>query len=124
MGQTAPEELSIPGTSVRPARKAKPGFLETSNDRIGAALLFEQFEDCSNSALYFLIGIKRDLIAVENQANRQREPQLTFSCLIDLSSMEARADDVQLRLSKGAFQAKHKPIVEVGRIVAAIFVDH
>ena len=38
--------------------------------------------------------------------------------------MEARANDVQLRLSEGALHAEHEAIVEIGRIVHTVFVDH
>src|SRR3954467_2328007 len=106
MGQPTPDEFSIPGTSVGPTRKAKPVFLEASNDGVGTVLLLEQFENCSNGTLDFLIGIKRDLIAVENQADRQRKTQFAFLRLIELSAVEAPAEDVQFRLRKGALHAK------------------
>jgi hypothetical protein len=38
--------------------------------------------------------------------------------------VEARADDVQLGLSKGALHAEYEGVVEFGRSVYAIFVDH
>jgi hypothetical protein len=38
--------------------------------------------------------------------------------------VEARADDVQLGLREGALHAEHETVVELGRIAAAILVDH
>ena len=38
--------------------------------------------------------------------------------------MEARADDVEFRLGERSFHAEDKTVVEIGRIVAAVLVDH
>ena len=124
MSQTAPEQFAIPSPAVGPARKAKTKLLEAPDHRIGAALSLEQFEHRPNGALHFLIGVERDLIVVENKADRQSEAQLTFVRLVELAAVEARADDVQLCLGERALHAEHKAVVELGRIVTAVLVDH
>src|SRR5437899_2618245 len=96
MGQSTPEQFAIPGTAVRPPRKAKAKLLEAPDHGVGTAFSLEQFEDRSNGALHFLVRVERNLIVVENKANRQSEVQLTFVRLVELTSVEARADDVQL----------------------------
>jgi hypothetical protein len=50
---------------------------------------------------------------VENKANRESEVQLTFVRFVDLASVEARADDVQLCLSERALHAEPKAVVEL-----------
>src|SRR5438128_947667 len=67
-----------------------------------------------------LVRFERSFIVVENKTNRQSEVQLTFVRLVDLASVEARADDVQLCLSERALHAEHKAVVELGWIVTAV----
>ena len=38
--------------------------------------------------------------------------------------MEARADDVQFRLGERALHAEDQTVVELGRVVTAVLVDH
>src|SRR6202030_568796 len=45
MGQSTPEQFAIPGTAIRPTRKAKAEFLESPHHGVGAALSLEYFED-------------------------------------------------------------------------------
>src|SRR5256884_2947291 len=124
MGQSTPEQFAIPGTAVRPPRKAKAKLLEAPDHGVGTAFSLEQFEDRSNGALHFLVRVERSFIVVESKTNRQSEVQLTFVRLVDLASVEARADDVQLCLSERALHAEHKAVVELGWIVTAVLVDH
>src|ERR1700682_2486370 len=111
MGQSAPEQFAVPGATVRPTRKAKAEFLEALDHGVGSALSLEQIKDRSNGALHFLIGIKRNLVVVENKADRQREVQLTFACLVEFTAVEARADDVQLCLGERTLHAETQGIV-------------
>ena len=69
------------------------------------------------------VWIEYDLVIVEDEPDRQRESQFAFGRLVELAAVEARADDVQLRLGEGALHAKHETVVELGRIVATVFVD-
>src|SRR6516165_1646852 len=124
MGQRTPDELAIPGAAILAARKAKTALLEALNHAIGAALLLKQLEDCSNGALYFLVRIKNDVLAVEYQTNWQREAQLTLLRFVEFAAVEARANNVQFGLSERAFHAKDQAVVEVGRVVATIAVEH
>ena len=78
MGQSTPEQFAIPGTAVRPPRKAKAKLLEAPDHGVGTAFSLEQFEDRSNGALHFLVRVERNLIIVENKANRKRPLDPTF----------------------------------------------
>ena len=71
------------------------------DDAKGRALAGEQIEHHAHGAPDFLVGIEHNLIAVPNQPNRQGEAQLTLGSLVEFTSVEARADDVQLRLGEG-----------------------
>src|SRR6266446_1326410 len=124
MGQSTPEQFAIPGAAVRPTRKAKTQPLEALDYGVRTALSFEQFEDRSNGALYFLVRIERNLVVVKNQTNRQREVQFTLVRLVELAAVEARADDVKLCLGERALHAEHKAVVELGRVVTAVLVDY
>src|ERR1700730_6965763 len=124
MGQPTPDELAIPDTAIRPTRKEKVELVEALNHSIGAVFLLEQFEDRPDGALHFLVGIENNLVAVKYQTNWQWATQLTFLRSVEFSAVEARAHDVQFCLRKRALHAEDKAVVEVGRIVAAISVEH
>src|SRR5215470_1707472 len=124
MGQPTPDEFAIPHTAVRATRKEKAELAEALNHSVGAVLLLEQREDRLDGALHFLVGIENDLVAVKYQTNRQWKTQLTFLRSVEFGAMEARANDVQFCLRECAFHAEDKAVVEVGRIVAAIAVEH
>src|ERR1700736_3704850 len=124
MGQPTPNEFAVPHTTVRATRKEKAELVEALNHSIGAVLLLEQREHRSDGALHFLVGIENDLVAFKYQTNWQWKTQLTFLRFVEFNAMEARANDVQFCLRKCAFHAEDKAVVEVGRIVAAISVEH
>src|SRR5260370_42429468 len=124
MGQPTPDEFAIPHTAVRATRKEKAELLEALNHSVGAVLLLEQREDRPDGALHFLVGIENDLVAVKYQTNWQWKTQLTFLRSVELRAVEARANDMQFCLRECAFHAENKPVVEVGRIVAATSVEH
>jgi len=124
MSQPAPDKLAIPGAAIRPTRKQKSELMETLHHSVGGVLLFKQFEDCSNSALYFLVWVENDFVAVEYQTNRQRKTQLPLLRLIEFTAMEARANDVQFGLSERPLHAKDEAVVEIGWVVATIAIEH
>ena len=124
MGQPTPDEFAIPHTAIRSTWKEKTDLVEVLNHSVGAVLLFEQREDRSDGALHFLVGIENDLVAVKYQTNWQWKTQLTFLRSVEFGAMEARANDMQFCLRECAFHAEDKAVVEVGRIVATISVEH
>src|ERR1700739_4116989 len=124
MGQPTPDEFAIPHTAIRAARKEKAVLVEALNHRVGAVLLLEQREDRPDGALHFLVGIENDLVAVKYQTNRQWKTQLTFLRSVEFGAVEARANDMRFCLCERAFHAEDKAVVEVGRIVATISVEH
>ena len=109
-GRRAPANGSAgPKSACRSRRRhtrgeeAQPEFVEALDDAKGRALAGEQIEHHAHGAPDFLVGIEHNLIAVPNQPNRQGEAQLTLGS--GLHSVEARADDVQLRLGEGPLHA-------------------
>src|SRR4051794_14302982 len=124
MRQASPDELPVPSASVGASREAQPALLETADNAVGGTFLLEQLEYSMDGSLHLLIGIEDDLVVLEHQSNRQRKAQLTPGGFVELTAMEARADDMQFCLGEGALHAKNKGVVEVGRTVHAILVDH
>src|ERR1700675_4501542 len=124
MGQPTPDEFAIPHTAVRSTRKEKTDLVEALNHSVGTVLLLEQREDRPDGTLHFLVGIENDLVVVKYQTNWQWKTQLTFLRSVEFGAVEARANDVQFCLRERAFHAEDKAVVEVGRIVAAISVEH
>src|SRR5215471_238560 len=86
--------------------------MEAPHGAVGGALAFEQVEDRADGALDLLIGIAHDLVVFVDEADWQGEAQLASGRLVKLVAVEARADDMQLRLGEGAFHPEHEAIVE------------
>jgi hypothetical protein len=74
--------------------------------------------------LDLLIRIEYDLVAFKDKSDRQGETQLALEGLVEFAPMEAGADNVQFRLGERTLHSQYKSIVELGRIVATILVDH
>jgi hypothetical protein len=116
--------LPIPCPTICAARKAKAKLLEALYNGEGTAFAREQLEHCPNRALHLPVWIEHDLVFVENKPDRQCEPQIASRRLVELATVEAPANDVQLGLSEGALHAEHEAIVEIGRVVHTVFVNH
>src|SRR5687767_14110395 len=125
MNQLAPDELSIPNTTVSTPRKAQVVLLEVPNHSIGAAGLSKKGEHQSHRILNFYIGIKHHaarLVAIDI-AHGQRKTEFSALGLVAFAALEARADKMQFGLRHGAFESEQELIVEIGRIVATIGID-
>lgn len=59
---------------------------------------------------------------VVDQTHWKLHLQLTATCLGQLPTEQASTQHVQLGLAHGALQAKQQPIVEMCRVVQAVFV--
>ena len=87
-------------------------FLEQAEHHLhGATHLGVRVDD---DAAFFVVGV----------AHRQRRPQLTLAGLVQLAALEAPAQEMQLGLCHRALQSEQQAVVEVGRVVAAVGVDH
>ena len=70
MGEPSPDQFAVPGTAVCAARKTKTGLVEPFDSGVSDTFALEQLEDGANSALHFLIGIERNLVAIIHTTNR------------------------------------------------------
>src|SRR5260370_6505909 len=77
MGQSTPEQFAIPGTAVRPPRKAKAKLLEAPDHGVGTAFSLEQFKDRSYGSLHFMSLVVCNIIVYDNNTNRQSDSQLS-----------------------------------------------
>ena len=59
-----------------------------------------------------------------DQANRQRQLKLAAACLVDDAALQARLEDMQFGLTYGAFKAEQQPVIEVTRVVDAVFIEN
>src|SRR6266513_2503558 len=126
MSEPAPDDLSIPKATVSASRKTQIVLPEVPNDPISTAGLSEDREDQSHGTLNFGIGIEQNtagFIAIDI-AHRQRETQFSALGLVAFAALEARADKMQFGLRHGPFEPEQELIVEIGRIVATIGIDH
>src|SRR5262245_433401 len=91
MPEATPDQFAIPGAAVCAARKAKTELVEAFDHGISCPFALEQLEDGANGALYFLIGIERNLVALIHITHGQWELELTLARLVELAAMEARS---------------------------------
>src|SRR5262249_35093506 len=124
VGEPSPNQLAVPGTAICTARETQTEFVETFDHGIGRPFALEQLEHGANGALYFLIGVEHNLVALIHITHGHRELERTFARLVELAAMEARANDVQLGLSKRALHSEHEAVVELGWVVTPILVDY
>src|SRR6202040_6330 len=124
MRQPTPDELSVPRAAVRTAWKVQPKIMEAPHHRVGGAFLFEKLEDGADRALDLLVRVEDNLVVVEDEPDRQWESQFTPGGFVQFAAVEARADDMQLRLGESALHAEYQAVVELGGIVAPVLVDH
>src|SRR5262249_54457053 len=69
------------------------------------------------------VGVEDDVPGgVVDQADGQRHDELAAAGLGDLPAAQPGPDEMQLCLREGAFKAQQEPVVEVPRVVKAVFV--
>ena len=61
--------------------------------------------------------------AVVDESHRRTDKQFPAPGLVQDAALQPGPQDVQLRLAHGSFQPQQQPVVEVSRIVDAIFVE-
>ena len=69
------------------------------------------------------VGVEDDVVGgVVDQADRQRHDQLAAAGLGQLPAAQPGLDEMELSLAELAFHAQQEPVVEVARVVEAVFV--
>jgi len=72
--------------------------------------------------LNLLIRIAHDPIVVVDKPDWQWKPQLSAACFVKFATVEARADNVQLRLGERALHAENQAIVELAGMVQSVML--
>jgi hypothetical protein len=90
MRQPTPNELAIPCSTICSAGETQAKLLEALYNAEGGAFACEQFEDRPNRALHLPVGIENDVVFVEDEPDRQCEPQIASRRLVELATVEAR----------------------------------
>src|SRR5260370_438893 len=94
-------------------------------DRIGAARFAKEAKHHFHRSPHFCVGVRNDApLLVVAITDRKRETQLTLFRFVELTSLEARVQEMQLGLSHGPLQPKQEAVVEIRRIVTTVFVDY
>ena len=93
--QAIPDQLSCPQPAVGPLRKAQTVDRKVLGDAKGRAVLLEELEDLLDTFADLVIRIEHNPpFLVIAQADRKRKAQLTLAGLVQLATLEARADQV------------------------------
>src|SRR5262249_40274616 len=83
-GEASPNQPAVPGTAICTARETQTEFVETFDHGIGRPFALEQLEHGANGALYFLIGVEHNLVALIHITHGHRELERTFARLVEL----------------------------------------
>ena len=114
--------LSGPVRSRRGNRR--PCFAEEADGSDRASSPLEGLEHQTDGALDLGIGIKADRpVGSVDQADRWTHLEFAASCFVELAAAHARFEDMQLGLAHRALEAEQKTIVELSRIVDAVFIE-
>jgi hypothetical protein len=98
---------------------------EALHDRVRTAFFLEKSKHQLHCPADFIVRIQHDAtFVIVGKAHGQRGSQLTLACLVQLAAQEAPAQEMQLGLGHRALQTEQQSVVEIGRVVAAVRVDH
>ena len=123
-GQRRPRQFPL----ARPGRHAGgkeqpllPEKLDRGMERPGAG---EGGKEQPHALLHLRVGVEdHPPGAVVHQAHRQPAAQLAAAGFVENAATQARPQDVQLRLAHRPLQPEQQAVVEVRRIVDAVFVE-
>ena len=78
----------------------------------------------SQALLHLLVGVQHHpFVLVINQPNRQEHLQFTALGFAVETADQTRLEHVQLRFTHRALESEQQPVVEVGRIIEAVFIE-
>ena len=123
MGQRLPVDLALAGAFEVPPGEQQPGGAErlhAGGRRPGG---LEGGEQAGDGAADGGVGVEDDVPGgVVDEADRQRHDQLAAARLGQLPAAQPGLDEMELSFAELAFHAEQEPVVEVTRVVEAVFV--
>jgi len=121
--QRLPVDLALAGAFVMPPGKGQPGGTERLHARGRRPGRLECGEQVGEGALDSGVGVEDDVPGgVVDQADRQREDQLAAAGLGQLPAAQPGPDEMELSLTDLPFHAQDQAVVEVPRVIEAVFV--
>ena len=124
-GNSAPEHLSLVKSAAQPARKLPALSLEVGHHPMSRPRAPIGFKDQSNSLLDLLVRVEPHVVGlIVDEAHRERADQLSPTGLAEDPPLQARPQEVQLRLAQGAFQTEQQPVIEIVAVIQPIFIQN
>ena len=122
--QMAPNELTVPCATVGPLWKCKSPFGKPLRYGIGAACFSERNKQQFYRPAHLGVRVQHNRASViVVQPDRQGKSQFTLLGFVQFAALEAGTKEMQFCLGHLGLQTKQQPVVEIARIVAAVFVD-
>ena len=123
MPQRLPVDLALAGSFAVPPGEGQPGGAERFHDGGGRPGGLERGEQVPERALDGGVGVEDDVPGgVVDQADGQRHDQLAAAGLGDDPAAQPGPDEMELSLRHLPFHAQQQAVVEVPRVVEAVFV--
>ena len=123
MGQRGPVQLSFVGPVAVPAGEAQPGGVEFFDDRVRGAGGLEGGEQVADGVLDGLVGVEDDPPGrVVGQPDGQRGRQFPAAGFVEDAAAQPRAEVMQFSFAELPFHSQEHSVVEVGRVIEAVFV--
>jgi hypothetical protein len=118
-----PQQVTLVGARAQPAGEQQALPEKVTNGLHGASGTIESIEHQLKRFLHLDIRIQTDrpIIAV-HQTDGRPHLQFATASFVELPAAHSCLDDMRFGFTHCAFQAEHETIIEVGRIVKAVFV--
>ena len=124
VGQRVPHQLPHPRAVRRPAGEAESLGVERRDHRARRSVAATRRKQQRDRVAHLPIGIELHVVGgIVDEAHGEPDPQLPPAGFGEVASLQPRAQQVQLRLAHRALEPQQEPIVEVRRIVDAVFVE-
>ncbi len=124
MGQPDPDHLAFAAACAQSPGKQHPRLAESLHGRRRRSGAGEGVEQHGEALAHPDIGIKNHPVErVIDQAGRERQLEFAAPGPADDSTLQARPQDVQLRLRHLALHSQDEPVVEAARIIEAVLVE-
>ena len=123
VAQRLPVDLAFAGAFVVPPGEGQAGGAECLHDGGGRPGGLEGGEQVPQRALDGGVGVEDDVPGgVVDQADGQRHDELAAAGLGQLPAAQPGPDEMEFCLREGAFKSQEEPVVEVPRVIQAVFV--
>lgn len=124
-GAVPPKPDRLCSALLQAPRKQKLFVAESFDDRAGRCGAPECLEKESNAFLHLLVGVEHRLVVgIVDEADRQGTLQLAAARFVQDPALQTSPEHMQFRLAHRSLKPQQETIIEVRRIIHAVFIEN